>query len=78
MVATYHGNKIDRLGKMIWSQFSSEVLKNNWDRINVTIQRKNHLQNRTHPYIIKYMILSIQNTSKRKEEFTISSRMTQR
>ena len=27
MVATYHGNKIDRLGKMIWSQFSSEVLK---------------------------------------------------
>ena len=27
MVGTYHGNKIDKLGKMIWPQFSTKVLQ---------------------------------------------------
>ena len=25
---SYHGNKIDKLGKMIWSQFPTKVLTN--------------------------------------------------
>ena len=48
MVGTYHGNRIDKLGKMIWPQYYTKVLQitildvNDWDRINVNIQ-KNHL-----------------------------------
>ena len=39
-VGTY-GNRIDRLGKMVWSQFSTKVLQitvldiDDWDRIRV-------------------------------------------
>ena len=47
-VGTY-GNKIDKLGKMVWSQFSTKVLRitvldiDDWDRIRVNIQKKIHL-----------------------------------
>ena len=36
---SYHGNKIDKLGKMIWSQFPTEVYITNCEcgRINATI-----------------------------------------
>ena len=27
MVGTYHGNKIDKLGKIIWPQFPTKVLQ---------------------------------------------------
>ena len=27
MVGTYHGNKIDKLANMIWTQFPTEVLE---------------------------------------------------
>ena len=27
MVGTYHGNKINKLGKMIWPQFATKVLQ---------------------------------------------------
>ena len=47
-LATY-GNRIDKLGKMVWSQFSTKVLQitilhvDDWDRIRVNIQKKIHL-----------------------------------
>ena len=40
-VGTY-GNRIDKLGKMVWSQFSTKVLQktvldiNDWDKIRVS------------------------------------------
>ena len=45
MVGTYR-NKIDKVGKMIFSKFSAKVLAktifdiNDWDRINVSVQSK--------------------------------------
>ena len=35
MVGTYHGNKIDKLRKMIWTHFPTEVsqINNDWDKI---------------------------------------------
>ena len=55
-----HANRIDKLGKMVWSQFSTKLLQitildiDDWDRIRVNIKKKIHLQNRIHLYEIKY------------------------
>ena len=52
------GNRIDKLGKMIWSQFSTKALQMNileiqdWDNI----KKKIHLYNKEFTYIIKCMI----------------------
>ena len=43
------GNRIDKLGKIVWSQFSTKVLRitifniDDWDRIRINIQKKIHL-----------------------------------
>ena len=44
MIGTYHGNKIDKVGKMIWPQFPTEVLQIMTDMINVTIHKKSSLE----------------------------------
>ena len=47
-VGTY-GNRIDKLGKMLWSQFSTKVLQitildiDNWDKIRVDQYSKENL-----------------------------------
>ena len=47
-VGTYR-NRIDKLGKTIWFQFSTKILQitildiNDWDRINVNIQKTLYL-----------------------------------
>ena len=47
-VGTY-GNKINKLGKMVWSKFSTKLLRitvfdiDDWNRIRVNIQKKIHL-----------------------------------
>ena len=44
-----YGNRIDKLGKMIWPQFSTKILQitfldtNDGNRISVNIQKKIHL-----------------------------------
>ena len=44
-----YGNKIDKLGNMVWSRFSTEVLQitildiDDWDKIRVNIQKKVYL-----------------------------------
>ena len=44
-----HANRIDKLGKMAWSQFSTKLLQitildiDDWDRIRVNIKKKIHL-----------------------------------
>ena len=44
-----HANRIDKLGKMVWSQFSTKSLQitildiDDWDRIRVNIKKKIHL-----------------------------------
>ena len=59
MVGTYQGNKIDKLGKMIWPQFSIKVLQI-WvgqDKYHYThTHTKSHLQNKIHLYIIHDII----------------------
>ena len=51
---------------MIWPQFPTKVLQIMTVIGQMSLHIKNDLQNRVHLNIIKYMTLSIQNTSKRK------------
>ena len=45
MVGTYHGNKIDKLGKMIYGpNFPPKYYKCGWERRNVTTQKKSSLK----------------------------------
>ena len=59
-----YGNRIDKLGKMVWYQFSTIVLQitilgiGDWHRTRakrVNIQKKIYLSDRIHLYIIKYI-----------------------
>ena len=45
MVGIYHGNKIDKLRKMIYGpNFSPKYYKCGWDRRNVTRHKKSSLE----------------------------------
>ena len=77
MVGTYHGNKIDKLGKMIGPNFPPKYYRYGWDRINVTTQKKSSLEQSSS---LHNQINDIINPKylKNVEEFKISLRMAKR
>ena len=88
MFGTY-GNRIDKLGKMIWSQFSTKVLQitilhiNDWDRISVNSQKKTFACRKSlkqNLYLDNQIhMVSIKIPQKRsKEKFRLFSRITKR
>ena len=83
------GNRIDELGKMIWSQFSTKVLQitilhiNDWDRISVNSQKKTFACRKSlkqNLYLDNQIhMVSIKIPQKRsKEKFRLFSRITKR
>ena len=59
MVGTYHENKIDKLGKMIWPQFSTKVLKI-WlgeDKCHYTQKKENETNDQSNKWYYQSKIL---------------------
>ena len=75
-----YGNRTDKLGKMVCYcpnfPLTTKILQitildiDDWDRIRVNIQKKIHLYNRIHLYIIKYIhdIININYCKKEREK----------